>query len=223
MTSPASAPSRQLRDAHWHRLVADAHGDPAAFERFYLACAPWVLRLVRRLVGVQDAEDVLTDVFLQAWRDLHRYEAARGSVAAWLSVIAHSRSLDQIRRRGSLAVNEIAADEARARLPQAADPASLLALVQQRRLLDGQCQRLLSPSEHEVIALAYFEELSQTEIAARLGMPLGTVKTRMNRAHRKLRLALAPAAPSLCAAASPDCVSSPAIARDAFKQPGGGA
>lgn len=169
----------------------EARRSPSAFARLYDATSPWLLRLVRRLVGEADAEDVLAETYLQVWRDLGRYDPQRAPVPVWLAVVAHSRALDLLRSRQARASHR--SDEAR--VPgidgEAQDPEAVVARMQQLRLLDLHCATALSPSEREVMALAYFEELSQSEIAQRLGMPLGTVKTRMTRAHQKLRMASA--------------------------------
>lgn len=176
------------RNARWRDLVLAARSSPDGFIALYDEASPWLLRMVRRLVGPEHAEDVLAEVFLQAWRELGRFDPDRAPVPVWLSVIAHSRALDHLRRCRRADPARLAGQLASASaVPE--DPAALVGRAQELRLLDLHCERLLSRSEREVLGLAYFEELSQAEISARLGMPLGTVKTRMNRAHRKLRLA----------------------------------
>lgn len=169
----------------------DARRSPSAFARLYDATSPWLLRLLRRLVGEADAEDVLAETYLQVWRELGRYDPQRAPVPVWLAVVAHSRALDLLRSRHARGSRD--ADDGLLAIvegePQ--DPEAIVGRLQQLRLLDLHCATALSPSEREVMALAYFEELSQSAIAQRLGMPLGTVKTRMTRAHQKLRTASA--------------------------------
>lgn len=195
MDPPVPADPRPARDAEHARLLeASARGNAAAFEALYRQTAPLVLASVRRLAGVQPfIEDVLADTFLQAWRDAARFEPARGSALTWLLTIARSRALDRLRievlRQGGLATRPGAPAESEA--PPASDPQWILQQLQDKTrlhtLLDG-----LAPKERWVLSLAYFRDLTQAEIADQTGMPLGTVKSLMNRAQHKLRDALGP-------------------------------
>lgn len=78
-------------------ICAAALGDIASFAGLYESTASWLLRLVRRITGPQDAEDVLADVYLQVWRSLPEYDDKRGEPLAWLATIARSRALDRLR------------------------------------------------------------------------------------------------------------------------------
>jgi DNA-directed RNA polymerase specialized sigma24 family protein len=135
-----------------------AAGEEGAIEECYAALGPMVLGYLRRFVPRDEAEDVLQRVFYEVWKNRDRYDPAR-SLEAWVLGIARKRAIDQLRRRHATIVP---IDELR---DIAGD--------------DGREQR-------EVLTLAYFGDLTQTEIADRLGVPLGTVKARAFRGLRRL-------------------------------------
>jgi RNA polymerase sigma-70 factor (ECF subfamily) len=191
------SPSADVTDG---ALVARAAGgDERALGLLYDRYGAVLYAVAYRVVGGRaDAEEVVVDAFAQVWRDAPRFEAGRGSVAGWLTTIARSRALDLVRARSrrERAVGAAAATADRQDAPPAmgdllADPAASLdqdeRRRQVRRALDG-----LSPSQRQAIELAYFEGLSQSEIAERLQQPLGTVKTRVRLGMQKLREALRP-------------------------------
>lgn len=157
-----------------------AEGDPAALAELYDAHASLAYGIALRIVREPgDAEDVVQEAFLQAWRQAHRYDPARGSPQAWLSAIVRTRALDRLRRR---AARRPPAEAAPAAPRDASDPDAVLAV---RTALQA-----LSADQRRALELAYYEDLSQSEIAARLGVPLGTVKTRIRAAMIRLREAL---------------------------------
>jgi RNA polymerase sigma-70 factor (ECF subfamily) len=164
------------------RLVA---GDQHALGDLYDKCAGLVNALALRVLrDAADAEDVVQEVFVQAWRQAARFDPARGTPEAWLCTIARSRALDRLRRRA--ARREESGEQAP---PAVATPRNEEALAV-RKALDG-----LSEVQRRALELAYYEGLTQSEIAARLGEPLGTVKTRIRSAMIRLRETLGPAAP----------------------------
>ena len=144
-----------------------------------------------------DAEEVVADAFGQVWRSAAQYDPGRGSVAGWLATITRTRALDLVRARGrrTRAVERAAqadADGLAAPLATPADqPDRGIERQEARRLVARSLGELPEP-QRRVIELAYFGGLSQTEIAAELQEPLGTVKTRMRAAMEKLRGSLAP-------------------------------
>jgi RNA polymerase sigma-70 factor (ECF subfamily) len=150
-----------------------------------------------RIVGQRaDAEEVVLEAFAQAWRDAPRFEAGRGSVAGWLTMIARSRALDLVRARGRRDRITASAAADRPETPPAMgefrpDPGGALDNDERRRQV-RQALETLSPPQRQAIELAYFEGLSQSEIAARLQEPLGTVKTRVRLGMQKLRECLRP-------------------------------
>ena len=137
-----------------------------------------------------DADEVVVDVFGQAWRGAAQFEPARGSVAGWLATIARTRALDLVRARGrrsraleraaQLSEGDVAAGEPPDRDAERAETRRLVT----RALAD------LPELQRHAIELAYFGGLSQSEIAARLNEPLGTVKTRIRDGMAKLRTLL---------------------------------
>ncbi|MEW5757465.1 MAG: sigma-70 family RNA polymerase sigma factor [Pseudomonadota bacterium] len=179
------------RESAWRELLARiAAGEHAAVAELYDASAARVYALARHLTrDAMLAEDVVSDVYLQIWQQAGRYDAARGGVLTWLLTICRSRALDALRRREPA---EPHADPyANAPDPHAAgdDPIDLL------NALEGGSRihialATLGATERQLISAAYFEDLSHTQIAARTGMPLGTVKTVLRRAVQMLRAAL---------------------------------
>ncbi len=139
----------------------------------------------RILASRADAEEVAADVLFQAWRDAARFDRGRGSVGAWLMMMARSRAIDRLRSRKA---RERAGEDAGA-VGYVDDPSDEIHVEQRRKLVSTALDRL-KDGEREVLELAYFSDLSQSEIAERTRMPLGTVKTRMRTALIKLRDAL---------------------------------
>jgi RNA polymerase sigma-70 factor, ECF subfamily len=182
------APSRaDDRDA----VTRMSAGDEAALAELYDRWSRTVYALIVHLVrDGDDAEDVLEETFWQAWRQASRYEASRGEVGTWLMTIARSRSFDRLRSRQRLREEPLtplltgvagAADESYSQ-----DPSSHVEMAERRTLVVS-ALRTLPTEQRQVLELAYFGGLSQTEIADRTGQPLGTVKTRTRLAAQKLR------------------------------------
>jgi RNA polymerase sigma-70 factor, ECF subfamily len=164
-----------------------ARGDSQALAQLYDRHADRMLALAQRIVGRGvEAEDVVHDVFLEAWRHAAEYDSERGSVKAWLLLRARSRSLD-VQKSGRVAKRAFALDDAW--LAELADPTGDTAAGADRaRIRDALLS--LSHDQREVLVLGYFEGLSSSEIAERLGVPLGTVKSRVAAALSALRGAL---------------------------------
>ena len=133
------------------------------------------------------AEEVTQDVFFNVWRRAPSYNSRRGTVPAWLFSIAHHRTIDELRRKKrDNARTQAGFDLARMESGSGDDPLDYANTRFQRGKIDDALQSL-RPEQREVVLLAYFGGLTQSEIASRLGHPLGTVKTRMRLALRKLR------------------------------------
>jgi RNA polymerase sigma-70 factor, ECF subfamily len=168
-------------------LARIAHGDREAFGRFYDAFAGLALGLIRRILRDPAAsEEVLQEVFWQIWREATRYDPQRGSPEAWLVMRAKTRAIDRlraIRRRAKTFV--ASADEAVASAP--GQPTENPGVVAERRGLVQSALDGLPEPQRRVVELAFFEGLTQSEIASRLGEPLGTVKTRARLALERLR------------------------------------
>jgi len=173
-------------------LARCARRDETALGALYDRYGSVLYGLALRITGEQaDAEEAVLSAFDQAWREAARFSAERGSVAAWLTMITRSRALDVVRARGRrLRLTDAArqADPPVEAAPRADQPVE----AEERRTRIRRALADLPEPQREAIELAYFEGLSQSEIAARLGEPLGTVKTRVRLAMQKLRELLRP-------------------------------
>ena len=169
------------------RIVARlAAGDMDAAAELYDRYAGQVFGLARRILrNDRDAEEVVQDVFSQAWRTASAFESARGSVGAWLLMIARSRSIDRLRARQSRpdTLAEPYADSLRA--PGLLPSDQVLSDEQANRVREALVA--LPGPQRQALELAYYEGLTQSEIAEKLTEPLGTVKTRMRTALATLR------------------------------------
>lgn len=172
-------------------LAGTAAGDQDAFARFYDATSPAVYGLALRILrDPAEAEEVALDVFLQVWRDAARYDPGRGSALAWVLVLARSRAIDRLRSRRPQRRAETVFDEAEL-ADDAHGPGETTWISQQGAFVRRALREL--PGEQRVaLELAYFGGLTHAEIAERLGLPVGTAKTRIRLGMMKLREALAP-------------------------------
>jgi RNA polymerase sigma-70 factor, ECF subfamily len=169
-----------------------AQGDQAALAHLYDTTNRLVFGLILRVLGETGAaEEVLLDVYTQVWRQAATYDIQRGSPLAWLTTIARSRAIDRLRSGWQTQQRQESLDVVTDRETAAASPEEATVLSERQRLVK-QALAQLSPEQREVIELAYYSGLSHTEIAAKLGQPLGTVKTRTRLGMLKLRDALAP-------------------------------
>lgn len=167
-------------------LVATAAGDREAFGRLYDETAARVFGLVRRvLVDAAQAEEVTQDVFLEAWQTAARFDPARGAAVAWLLTLAHRRAVDRVRSAQAARERELRTGIRDLDVPvdEVAEAAEIA--VEHERVSGALAE--LSPAQRECLALAYYGGCTQTEIAARLGLPLGTVKTRLRDGMIRLR------------------------------------
>jgi RNA polymerase sigma-70 factor (ECF subfamily) len=187
---PATDPARTQRDERLAALLdAAARGNSAAFEQFFDATAGYARALARRMLSGADVDDLLADAFFEAWRKAARFDAQRGSAVTWLLQIVRSRALDLLRQQAlqpAAAAAPALADEP---ADPAADPAEQLWQQQAGTCLHEALQ-CLNPAERWVLGLAYFRDLSHSEIASATGLPLGTVKSHVQRAQTRLRAAL---------------------------------
>ncbi len=188
--NPTSSPNplQSMNDAALLRLVADRQ--PEALGVLYNRYASTVLALGKRILGsLADAEEVLQEVFLYAWNHAGRYDAGRSSVSTWLVLVARSRAIDRLRTRKVVErTHETAHQEGP---PEHASPEGVeTVFVRERReRVRGEMEKL-PPEQKQVLEMAFYEGLSQSEIAAKADLPLGTVKTRTLLAMKKLRGAL---------------------------------
>lgn len=172
--------------------------DPEALSRLYDRYRSVVYSLAMRVLrDPAEAEEVLTDVFLQAWRSAATFDAGRGSVGAWLTTLARSRAIDRLRARGRREAVVMTMDQET--MPEAAPAAGgsdldgpekdADTMLKRRRI--GAALASLSPEQRAALEMAYYGGYSQSEIAAKLREPLGTVKTRMRQGLIALKQNLA--------------------------------
>ena len=189
-TSPSSTLPGTGNDAFLVRQVADRR--PEALAELYDRYSPTLLGLAKRVLGnTSDAEEVLQEVFVHVWNHAGRYDAGRSSVPTWLVLIARSRAIDRLRsRRVVERTHEAAQQESPGEhtSPEGADNV----FMQERRERVRRELAKLPPEQREVLEMAFYQGLTQTEIATRADIPLGTVKTRTLLAMKKLRNALRP-------------------------------
>ncbi len=171
-----------------------ARGDDRALGDLYDRYAPRLFSLALRMLGERaDAEEVVLEAFTQAWRTGGNYDATRGSVGAWLTIMLRSRAQDlgRSRRRREGVAARGTPEETAGISVQRDDPSRAAEVTEQRRTVERALQDL-SDAQRTAIELAYFGGLTHSEIAARLDTPVGTVKTRIRDGMGKLRSVLRP-------------------------------
>jgi RNA polymerase sigma-70 factor, ECF subfamily len=171
-------------------VSAIAGGDQSALARLYDRYSGLVYSVALRVLrDTASAEEILQDIFMQLWRKASQFDAQRGSLPAWLLVMARNRAISRLRQRnptGETSMEE--GTEALAALPSRLDNSMDNFLIGQqmigkvRAAMDG-----LPAVQHEALEMAYFEGLTHSEIAERTGEPLGTIKTRVRSAVQTLR------------------------------------
>ena len=166
-------------------LLKVQSGDTRALAELYDRHTPVLFALARRILRSDaDAEDALQEAWLQVWRRAVTYDPRRGNVGAWLVTVARTRALDRYRSLASRRQAESRAEPEGGPPPE--DPGAGVArgqTVQRVRSALGQ----LGESQRRVLQIAYFEGLSQSEVAARVGAPLGTVKSWTRQGLSRLR------------------------------------
>ena len=166
---------------------------PDALAELYDRHASTLLALARRILGsaadAADAEEVLQEVFLHVWRQAGRYDPARSSVSTWLVLITRSRAIDRLRSRKVVERVHEAAHQEDATGHASPEGVESVFSRERRQRVKSELDKL-PPEQRQVVEMAFYDGLSQTEIAARAGLPLGTVKTRTLLAMKKLRSAL---------------------------------
>lgn len=170
-------------------LAACARQDRAAFQRVYELTSPQLLGVLMRILKSRAlAEDALQDVFVQVWRRAAEFQGERGSSWAWLIAIARYRAIDLQRRERRLAgggldgVEDIAGDQ---------EPHDdLMSLGRRAAVALDRCVAALQPQQRDCILLSYQGGLTHSEVAARIGEPLGSVKSWIRRGLTALRRCL---------------------------------
>src|SRR5688500_8717378 len=177
-------------EEEWVALVRSAAaGNQSALHGLYERARRPVFTLAVRLTGSREtAEEVTLDVFLDIWRRAWSYDPANGTVLGWIMNQARSRAIDRVRYE-----TRVKRVDPRADVPEEADgaldPRELLEIKQQGAAVRAALE-VLTPDERKAIESAYFAGRTHNEVAEQLNEPLGTVKTRIRSALRKLRKAI---------------------------------
>ncbi|MBI4220951.1 MAG: sigma-70 family RNA polymerase sigma factor [Chloroflexi bacterium] len=172
-------------------LALIASSDKNALAALYDRYGRRVFALAARMLGdPQSSEEVTQDVFLSVWRRVSSYKAGKGRFTTWLFSIAHNRTIDELRRRRRERHRENPNIEDHADLPSEAIPPPEAVVARSESAMVLEALQSLPPEQRSVIEMSYFGGFTQVEIAEQTGQPLGTVKTRMRLALKKLRLSL---------------------------------
>jgi RNA polymerase sigma-70 factor (ECF subfamily) len=168
-----------------------ATGDVTALRLVYDEHAPRAMAIARRILrNVEEAEDIVQETFLELWRRAPQFDGQRGGLCAWIVTIARSRAIDRLRSAGTAGRALDGASSSPDVYPTS--PPSPI-VETERRLTESKVADALAtlpPEQRHTIQLAYFDGLSQSEIAAKTGSPLGTVKMRVKLAVGKLKTLL---------------------------------
>lgn len=161
--------------------------DKIAFRELFVHYAPRIKSLLmRQSADSETAEEIAQETLMTVWRKAHLFVAARGNASTWIFTIARNLRIDRIRR-------EMPWQATVSQVPEVADddppPDEAVAQQQEQSLLRDIVARLPS-DQHQVVALSYIDGLSHSEIAERLDIPLGTVKSRIRLAYQKIRESL---------------------------------
>jgi RNA polymerase sigma-70 factor (ECF subfamily) len=177
-----------VRDQDWAALIGRmAGGDESALSALYDRSSRLIFGLLLRILNDAGmAEEVLLDVYMQVWRQAGKYDRTRGKTLAWLVTIARSRAIDRLRSTRQEEMRKESLDATDWGLHLTAKFEDPTVEPERQRIVRGALASL-PPEQREVIEMAYYLGLSHSEIAARLGQPLGTVKTRTRLGMMKLR------------------------------------
>ncbi|MGJ5750470.1 sigma-70 family RNA polymerase sigma factor [Streptomyces puniciscabiei] len=174
-------------------LVLVADGDQRAFEELYALVSGPVYGLVRRVVrDLAQSEEVAQEVLLETWRSAARYDPGRGSALSWILTLAHRRAVDRV--RSARAAGEREQREALRAGEPAFDQVAEEVEAGMEREWVRRCLRRLTDLQRQSVTLAYYDGYTYREVAERLSLPLGTVKTRMRDGLTRLRQCLGGAA-----------------------------
>jgi RNA polymerase sigma-70 factor, ECF subfamily len=186
-TPPDTSVIAQISDEALVESIAE--GDRRALETLYMRHHARLYRLLLRRIGRESvAEELVNEVFLEVWRNAHRFEA-KARVATWLIAIARYKALSELRRRTETQLDDCVA----AAIEDPADGPATTVERQNRRVILHRCLAKLSPQHREVIHLVYYQEKKIEEVARFIGAPINTIKTRIFYARSRMAQLLAEA------------------------------
>ncbi len=187
-SSSRNSGNTSLEDKDLVRAIAA--GQAECVSELYTRYSSMLLGLAQRILGDRsDAEEVLQESFLQVWRQANRYNSNRSSVSTWLVLITRSRSIDRLRSRRVKQRTAIEAYRENPVIHESPTGAEDVLRQEQRKRLQRELAQL-PPEQRQVLELAFYRGMTQSEIANQTNIPLGTVKTRTLLAMKKLRKAL---------------------------------
>ncbi|WP_322081200.1 sigma-70 family RNA polymerase sigma factor [Burkholderia sp. BCC1972] len=177
-----------LRRAHLNQVMSRvASGDQAAFAELYRLTSSRVFGLILRMIHDRgEAEDLLQEVYTAAWRHADAFDPARGGAMTWLTTLARNRTIDRLRQHRDAQLD----DEQALELPdEDPTPAALAEASQERQRLE-RCLERLDPPQGRAVREAFFSGATYSELAARLRVPLGTMKSWIRRSLMQLKVCL---------------------------------
>ena len=186
-TVAAAADPAQLRA--W--LHGAAQRDRSAFRALYDASSPRLYGLALRILGRRElAEEVVQESFVAIWHHAVDYQSALSAPMTWMTTIVRNRAFDLLRRSRSEGLEDAADGEVLASLPDlAATPAERMQMSSEAQAL-ADCMAALEEKHREVVGMAFFHDLSHSDVADKLTLPLGTVKTWIRRSLARLHACL---------------------------------
>ena len=166
------------------QLALVARGDTAAFDALFEQVGPSVFGIVRRVIrDPAQSEEVTQDVLLEVWRTAFKFDPARGSAMAWVMTLAHRRAVDRVRSVQKETERELRT--ATADIPYDDVIEAVESSLDRERV--RRCLGSLTERQRESVTLAYYHGYTYGQVASLLGVPTGTVKTRMRDALIRLR------------------------------------
>ena len=185
ITPPGPAPAGRPSDDPTALLLAVAGDrDKAALAALFSQFAPRIKSMMLKL-GASDAlaEDLAQETLLQVWRKAHLYSPQRGAASTWIFTIARNLRIDQLRRQTNKPYEDLE------KLELASDAPLGNVLIERNQVIERvtAALKLLPPEQSEVVRLSFINDMPQSEIAALVGIPLGTVKSRLRLAYERLR------------------------------------
>jgi len=178
----------QRRERLNRMLQSAATGDERAFAELYRATSARVFGVIVRMIQDRgEAEDILQEVYVTAWRRADSFDPARGSAVTWLLTVGRNRTIDRLRQHRDELFTEYDATEVADESPT---PAVMVQSSEERRRLED-CLDLLEPQQKTAIREAFFTGATYNELAQRLAVPLGTMKSWIRRSLMQLKACLA--------------------------------